>query len=94
MDENEMKEMLHIKELLKRLQELQLSLYGNGKVAMSIDMSTYRHGISVDVWTKVDMFAAYDEKELKSFSLRVWDKPKHNENICEGIIRYVQKHSA
>ena len=94
MNENEEKEMLHIKELLKRLQELQLSLYGNGKVAMDLNMSTYRHGIDVTVWTNVDMYDVNDEKELKSFSLRTWDKPKHNENICEGIIRYVQKHSA
>ena len=91
---NEKKEMQHLRELLYRLQELQLSLYGNGEVAMDINMSTYRHGIDVTVWSNVDMYDVSDERELKSFSLRTWNKPKHNENICEGIINYVRKHSA
>lgn len=94
MNENEKKEMQHLRELLHRLQELQLSLYGNGKVTMDIELTGYKHGISVNVWTGVSMLEACSNKNLKVFSLCVWEKPERNENICNGIIRYVKKHSA
>lgn len=93
MSKEEKKEMKHLKELLKRLQEAQYNLYGNPSVTLDIDMNGYKHAIGVYVHIGVDMESTKIAKRNEYFTLAPWKDSRRNEDVCNGILALVKHHA-
>lgn len=85
MNEKEKKEMRHMSAILKRLQAMQLKLYGNESRTMSIEMGTYQHGFQVSMFTNVDHNITDDDKDLHIFWFSILNSPEENEQIVADI---------
>lgn len=85
MNQKETQEMRHMTAILKKLQAMQLKLYGDKSRVMSIEMGTYNHGIQVYVFTNVDHNVVGDDKVLHDFWFSVLNSPKENKQIVADI---------
>lgn len=93
MTKSELQEMEHIKQLLSRLQQMQLSVYGEPHMSVSLGVGGFRHSVDVYVhlYTDVERVCCTDER-VEMFSLSVWNASRLNEDICNGCIALVNAH--
>lgn len=93
MTQYELNELQHIKELLKRLQALQLSIVGEPAISMDIEMGGYKHAVNIHVFLgDVNDWSYSSERNLKTFKLDTYNAPRLNEDICNGCIACVNAH--
>lgn len=93
MTQIELNELQHIKELLKRLQETQLSIVGDPAISMDVEMGGYKHSVNIHVFLgDVNDWSYTSERELKTFCLATYKNSRLNEDICNGCIAFVNAH--
>lgn len=85
MNENELKEMEHIRFILSNLLERMGKLYGNKSVSMNIDTTGYRHSVNVNVWTEYKPYET-GSAGLETFILAPWHSYDENEKVWADIM--------
>ena len=91
MTQEELSELQHVKELFKKLQELQYSTIGDPALSVSLGAGGYLHSISVFVHVSEEYS---NGKALGSFALAVFLSSKENEDACNACIAFVNAHRA
>lgn len=91
MTKSELQEMKHIKQLLARLQAVQLSTFGEPNVSMSVENGGYRHAVTV--WVHLaNVGSVRTPGRTEEFTLAPWQDARQNENICNGCAALVNAH--
>jgi hypothetical protein len=85
MNENELKEMEHIRFILSELQRHMSKLYGNESVAMDISTNGYRHCVNVVVWSEYEPYET-DCTHPEHFVLAPWHSYDENERVWADIM--------
>ena len=85
MNENELKEMEHIRFILSELQRHMNKLYGNESVAMDININGYRHSVNVVVWPEYEPYET-DCTHPENFVLAPWCSYDENEKVWADIM--------
>lgn len=85
MNENELKEMEHIRFILSELQRHMSKLYGSESVAMEISTNGYRHSVNVVVWSEYKPYET-DCTHPERFALAPWYSYDQNEKVWADIM--------
>ena len=89
MTQEELSELQHIKELFKKLQELQYSTIGDPALSMELSTGGYLHSINVYVHVSGEYF---EKNMLEIFTLAVFLPSKENKDACNACIAFVNAH--
>lgn len=94
MTKSELHEMEHIKQLLAKLQTAQLTTFGDSSINMDIDTGGYKHSIHVTVYAgkSVMSVGGFENARREEFVITPWQASRHNTNICNGCIAFVNAH--
>ena len=86
MNENELKEMEHIRFILGELQRHMCRLYGNNSVAMDIDTNGWQHCVHIVVWTEYKPYETDCTTPPERFMLAPWHSYDENEKALADIM--------
>lgn len=92
MTKSELTELQHIKLLLSKLQQLQMSTIFDPNLSITLETGCYLHSVRANVFVGHINEIDCSEKRLATFELHTWHNPRHNENICNGCIAFVNAH--
>lgn len=92
MTKSELTELQHIKLLLIKLQQLQMSTIFDPNLSITLETGCYHYSVRVYVFVGNINEIAYGEKRVATFELSTWHNHRHNENICNGCIAFVDAH--
>ena len=93
MTKRELAELQHIKQLFAKLQQLQMSTIFDPNLSITLETDCYLHSVRAHVFVGHINDIDYGEKRLATFELHTWHNPRHNENICNGCIAFVNAHA-
>jgi hypothetical protein len=93
MTQSELKELEHMKVLLRKWWKVQLSTVGDSRISMEISTGGYLGSMSASVFL-MERDSPEPGRPIKTviFYLSTFQNPRHNENICNGCIAFINAH--
>lgn len=88
MKHEELSELQHMKELFKKLQELQYSTIGDPALYISVDTGGYLHSMTACVHVNEKCF----KKNIKIFNLATFLSSQENEETYSSCVAFVNAH--
>lgn len=94
MTQSELKELEHMKVLLRKWWKIQFSTVGDSRISMEISTGGYLGSMCASVHLMERDSQERPGGLLKTvmFYLSTFHNPRHNENICNGCIAFINAH--